>query len=157
MLAADLRTSAHPRATSAWPDGRLTHAQRYGRDVVAEELTQHAVVFTVPDYVNYGNVVSVKHTALDLIERGVRTLILDFGRTGWIDSNGLGAFVAIQNRMRERDGWLIIAGLAFEPLQTFRLAGIDELFTIEKSALHALVESQATTWERYPAAPAGGR
>ena len=55
-------------------------------------------------------IVGNRHELKDLVQaaldRGDRRLLVDFSRTGYIDSSGLGALVSISKRVREAGGEL---------------------------------------------------
>jgi anti-sigma B factor antagonist len=77
-----------------------------------------------------GNRQELKQKVLDEVERGERKFLVDFSRTGYIDSSGLGVLVSLSKRIRELDGELRLAGLN-EDLQTlFELTKLDTLFKI---------------------------
>ena len=64
--------------------------------------------------------------------------MVDFTRTGYIDSSGLGVLVSMSKKIREQGGELRLAGLN-EDLQTlFELTKLDTLFAITKTPEEAL-------------------
>lgn len=77
-----------------------------------------------------GNRQELKQKVLDEVERGERKFLVDFSRTGYIDSSGLGVLVSLSKKIRELGGELRLAGLN-EDLQTlFELTKLDTLFRI---------------------------
>ena len=48
-----------------------------------------------------GNRQELKDLVQAALDRGDRRLLIDFSRTGYIDSSGLGALVSISKRIRE--------------------------------------------------------
>lgn len=77
-----------------------------------------------------GNRQELKQKVLDLVEQGERRVLIDFSRTGYIDSSGLGVLVSLSKKIRELGGDLRLVGLN-EDLQTlFELTKLDTLFRI---------------------------
>lgn len=85
-----------------------------------------------------GNRQELKQRILDEVERGERKFLVDFSRTGYIDSSGLGVLVSVSKKIRELGGELRLAGLN-EDLQTlFELTKLDTLFRIAATREMAL-------------------
>src|SRR5918997_379215 len=76
-------------------------------------------------------IIGNRHELKDLIqaalERGERRLLVDFSRTGYIDSSGLGALVSISKRVREASGELRLSGLNDDLRSLFELTKLDTL------------------------------
>ena len=87
-------------------------------------------------------IVGNRHELKDMIQtaldRGERKLLVDFSRTGYIDSSGLGALVSISKRIREATGELRLAGLNDDLRSLFELTKLDTLFTITETPEQAL-------------------
>jgi anti-sigma B factor antagonist len=87
-------------------------------------------------------IVGNRHELKDLIqaalERGDRRLLIDFSRTGYIDSSGLGALVSISKRVREAGGELRLSGLNDDLRTLFELTKLDTLFAITETPEQAL-------------------
>ena len=60
------------------------------------------VVVQVEGQLIVGNRHELKDLVQAALERGERRLLVDFSRTGYIDSSGLGALVSISKRVREK-------------------------------------------------------
>jgi anti-sigma B factor antagonist len=85
-----------------------------------------------------GNRQELKQQVLDALEAGGRKFVVDFSRTGYIDSSGLGVLVSLSKKIREQAGDLRLAGLN-EDLQTlFELTKLDTLFAITRTTEEAL-------------------
>src|SRR4051812_26372331 len=88
-------------------------------------------------------IVGNRHELKDLIQsaldKGERKLLVDFTRTGYIDSSGLGALVSVSKRIREAGGELRLAGLNDDLRSLFELTKLDTLFTISETPEQALV------------------
>ena len=85
-----------------------------------------------------GNRQELKQKVLDALEGGARKFVVDFTRTGYIDSSGLGVLVSLSKKIREQGGDLRLAGLN-EDLQTlFELTKLDTLFSILRTPEEAV-------------------
>jgi anti-sigma B factor antagonist len=85
-----------------------------------------------------GNRHELKELVQAALDRGDRRLLIDFSRTGYIDSSGLGALVSITKRIREGGGELRLAGLNDDLRSLFELTKLDTLFTISETPEQAL-------------------
>ena len=85
-----------------------------------------------------GNRHELKEMIQAALDRGERKLLVDFSRTGYIDSSGLGALVSISKRIREATGELRLAGLNDDLRSLFELTKLDTLFTITETPEQAL-------------------
>src|SRR5918999_2533616 len=87
-------------------------------------------------------IVGNRHELKDLIQsaldKGERRLLIDFSRTGYIDSSGLGALVSISKRVREAGGELRLSGLNDDLRSLFELTKLDTLFAITETPDQAL-------------------
>jgi anti-sigma B factor antagonist len=87
-------------------------------------------------------IVGNRHELKDLIQsaldQGERRLLIDFSRTGYIDSSGLGALVSISKRAREAGGELRLSGLNDDLRSLFELTKLDTLFAITETPEQAL-------------------
>lgn len=96
------------------------------------------VVVVVDGQLIVGNRQELKQKVLDALDGGARKFVIDFSRTGYIDSSGLGVLVSLSKKIREQGGDLRLAGLN-EDLQTlFELTKLDTLFAITKTPEEAL-------------------
>jgi len=85
-----------------------------------------------------GNRQELKQKVLEALEGGAKKFVIDFSRTGYIDSSGLGVLVSLSKKIREQGGDLRLAGLN-EDLQTlFELTKLDTLFSILKTPEEAV-------------------
>ena len=83
-----------------------------------------------------------KDEVISLIESGNSELIIDFAKTTFLDSSGLGALTGILKKIGHR-GELVVCGLGPDVLQMFKICRMDRVFAIyqdETSAVQALSE-----------------
>jgi len=85
-----------------------------------------------------GNRQELKDLVQTALDRGERRLLIDFSRTGYIDSSGLGALVSISKRIREAGGELRLSGLNEDLRSLFELTKLDTLFSIADTPQQAL-------------------
>jgi anti-anti-sigma factor len=80
----------------------------------------------------------LKQRVLDEAEAGARKVLVDFARTGYIDSAGLGVLVSLAKRLRELGGDIRLANLNDDLQTLFELTKLDTLFQISDSRERAL-------------------
>ena len=85
-----------------------------------------------------GNRQELKQKVLDELENGERKFLIDFDRTGYIDSSGLGVLVSLSKKIREQGGELRLANLNDDLRTLFELTKLDTLFQISNSRQEAL-------------------
>ena len=75
-----------------------------------------------------GNRQLLKQQVLEQLERGDRKFILDFSKTDYIDSSGLGVLVTLSKKIREQGGQLSLVSLSEDLRTLFELTELDTLF-----------------------------
>ncbi len=85
-----------------------------------------------------GNRQELKQRILQELENGERRFVIDFERTGYIDSSGLGVLVSLSKKIREQGGELRLAALNEDLRTLFELTKLDTLFTIAENREEAL-------------------
>ena len=75
-----------------------------------------------------GNRQLLKERVLDQLERGDRKFIVDFSKTDFIDSSGLGVLVTLSKKIREQEGQLSLVSLSEDLRTLFELTKLDTLF-----------------------------
>lgn len=85
-----------------------------------------------------GNRQELKTGVSEALDHGERRFVIDFSRTGYIDSSGLGALVSISKKVREQDGELRLSGLNEDLRSLFELTKLDTLFAISDTAERAV-------------------
>jgi anti-sigma B factor antagonist len=96
------------------------------------------VVVEVDGQLIVGNRQELKQKVLDALEAGSRKFLIDFTKTGYIDSSGLGVLVSLSKKIRDEGGDLRLAGLNDDLKTLFELTKLDTLFAITDSAAEAL-------------------
>jgi anti-sigma B factor antagonist len=85
-----------------------------------------------------GNRQELKDMIQAALDKNERRILIDFSRTGYIDSSGLGALVSISKRVRETGGELRLSGLNEDLRSLFELTKLDTLFAIAETSKQAL-------------------
>ena len=95
-------------------------------------MTKHGnvVVVDVDGQLIVGNRQELKQKVLDELEKGERKFLIDFARTGYIDSSGLGVLVSLSKKIREQAGEPRLADLNDDLKTLFELTKLDTLFQI---------------------------
>ena len=102
------------------------------------EKINDVLVVDVEGQLIVGNRQELKQKVLEELERGERKFIVDFEKTGYIDSSGLGVLVSLSKKIRERGGELRLANLNEDLRTLFELTKLDTLFLIADSKDGAL-------------------
>ncbi len=95
-------------------------------------------VIVVEGQLIVGNRQELKQKVLEELESGERKFVVDFDKTGYIDSSGLGVLVSLSKKIREQGGELRLAGLNEDLRTLFELTKLDTLFKIADSRAEAL-------------------
>ena len=96
-------------------------AAKHG-DTISIDIDGHLVV---------GNRQALKQLVFDLLSRGERHFRVDFARTRYVDSSGLGVLLAMAKRVAEDGGTLRLANLDADLRTLFELTKLDTLFRFE--------------------------
>ena len=96
------------------------------------------VVVDVDGQLIVGNRTELKTKVLEELEKGARKVLIDFARTGYIDSSGLGVLVSLSKKIREQGGELRLANLNDDLKTLFELTKLDTLFQISDTKERAL-------------------
>jgi anti-sigma B factor antagonist len=96
------------------------------------------VIVKVEGQLVVGNRNELKEHLQRMLEKGERRFLIDFAETGYIDSSGLGALVALARKVREEGGDLRLSGLNEDLRSLFELTKLDTLFTITDTPDQAL-------------------
>lgn len=65
-----------------------------------------------------------------LLENGNKNFILDFSQCDYVDSTGLGAFVAVYKKCKENGGSIKLKSLNSTVEKIFKLTRLDKVFEI---------------------------
>lgn len=104
------------------------------------QVTKHGdiIIIDVDGQLIVGNRQELKQRVLDEAEGGARRILIDFAKTAYIDSSGLGVLVSLAKRLRELGGDLRLANLNDDLQTLFELTKLDSLFQIADTRERAL-------------------
>ncbi len=102
------------------------------------EKVNEVLVVDVEGQLIVGNRQELKQKVLEELEKGERKFVVDFEKTGYIDSSGLGVLVSLSKKIREQGGELRLANLNEDLRTLFELTKLDTLFHIADSRDAAL-------------------
>ncbi len=100
--------------------------------------TDHLLVVDVEGQLVVNNRQEFKQAIIDQIDLGVRTVVVDFTQSAYIDSSGLGALVSLGKRLRDAGGDLRLSGLNDDLRTLFELTRLDSLFPLYASRADAV-------------------
>ncbi len=100
-----------------------------GAHVVA--VSGEVDLFTAPEF---------KQRVMAPIGAGVDHLVVDLMQTTFIDSSSLGVLIGAHRRLKARGGRLVVACAEDAIIKTFRITGLDTVFTLTDSVEAALSE-----------------
>ncbi len=102
------------------------------------EKVNDVLVVDVEGQLIVGNRQELKQKVLEELDGGERKFVVDFEKTGYIDSSGLGVLVSLSKKVREQGGELRLANLNEDLKTLFELTKLDTLFHIADSREAAL-------------------
>src|SRR3954449_3438017 len=86
-------------------------------------------LFTAPEF---------KQRMSALIDAGVQRLVVDLSGTTFIDSSSLGVLIGAHRRLKQRNGSLVVVCDNDTIVKTFKITGLDGVFTLVRSLDDAL-------------------
>ena len=92
-------------------------------------VTGEVDLFTAPEF---------KQRVMAPIAAGSEHVVVDLTRTTFIDSSSLGVLIGAHRRMKSRGGRLVVACDNEGIVKTFRITGLDSVFTVVPSVDAAL-------------------
>ena len=87
------------------------------------------IVVRAPESLVHENRQELKQHVVDEVERGERKFVIDFARTTYIDSAGLGVLVSLYKKVRDQGGELRLANLNDDLQRLFELTKLETLFS----------------------------
>ena len=93
-------------------------------DTHVVSVTGEIDLFTAPEF---------KQRVMTPIAAGVEHVIVDLMGTTFIDSSSLGVLIGAHRRLKSRGGRLVVACREDAIIKTFRITGLDTVFTLTDS------------------------
>ena len=88
------------------------------------------VIVGVEGQLIVGNRQELKQKVLDALEEGSRKFIIDFSKTGYIDSSGLGVVVRAAKQARDAGGQILLRRPTPSIRKVLEITGLEHVFTI---------------------------
>lgn len=101
-------------------------------------MLEEVAIIDVEEYLIVGNRQKLKKRILDEIDKGKRKFVIDFSKSLYVDSSGLGVLISISKKIDEQDGELRLASLNKGLRTLFELTKLDTLFEIAENREEAL-------------------
>lgn len=101
-------------------------------------MPEDVAIIDVEEYLIVGNRQKLKKRILDEIDKGKRKFVIDFSKSLYVDSSGLGVLISISKKIDEQDGELRLASLNRGLCTLFELTKLDTLFEIAENREEAL-------------------
>ncbi len=98
--------------------------RRIGADVHVVAVRGEIDLFTAPEF---------KQHVSAPIDAGIATVVVDLLETTFIDSSSLGVLIGAHRRLKLRGGSLVIVCNSDAITKTFRITGLDGVFTLAAS------------------------
>jgi anti-sigma B factor antagonist len=105
--------------------------RRIGGEAHVVAVTGEVDLFTAPEF---------KQRVMAPIAAGVDRVVVDLTETTFIDSSSLGVLIGAHRRLKGRGGRLVVACDDEAIVKTFRITGLDGVFTLTDSVEAALRE-----------------
>jgi anti-sigma B factor antagonist len=105
--------------------------RRVGGKAHVVAVTGEVDLFTAPEF---------KQRVMAPIAAGVDHVVVDLTETTFIDSSSLGVLIGAHRRLKDRGGRLVVACDDDSIVKTFRITGLDGVFTLTDSVEAALRE-----------------
>ena len=106
----------------------------------AQRIAGRTVVVEVDGQLIVGNRHELKRMVLAALEDGARRFVIDFARTGYVDSSGLGVLISLSKEIRAAGGELRLSSLNEDLRTLFELTRLDTFFRISGDLEEALRE-----------------
>ncbi|WP_373521455.1 STAS domain-containing protein [Aquiflexum sp.] len=99
----------------------------------------HSVLSLIGE-IDASNSVELDEVILEMVQGGVRNLLVDCENLEYISSAGLGVFMSYLEEFQEKEIRLVIFGLKEKVFQVFNILGLDQLMKIKSTKQDALDE-----------------
>lgn len=112
-------------------------------DISFTASSDSAIIAEVAGEIDLRTAETLRSRLLAMADAGFSRIVIDFTEVRFCDASGLGALVAVHNRMREQGGDIKLARVRPAQRRLFRITGLDRLFTMHDRVEQAVVEGQS--------------
>jgi anti-sigma B factor antagonist len=109
-------------------------------DIQTEQISSDAYIVSLTGEVDLYTAPEFKQQLVEIAAKGARHVIVDFGRTTFIDSSALGVLVGGVKRLRQNDGELTLVCDDRNITKIFEITGLDRVFPIYETRAAAVSE-----------------
>lgn len=107
-------------------------------ELSSQQMDEQTAVLSIGGEVDLYTVPQLKEEILELIERGVRRLVVNLSDTQYLDSTALGALIGGLKRLREREGELRLASPQPRIRKLLEITRLHNVFDVCDSVSDAL-------------------
>ena len=101
---------------------------------VKEHEHENCILIEIGGEVDIFTCQQLKDTLYQIVDKYGKDLVLDCTRLNYIDSTGLGVFVAVLKKVKQIDREITIVNLKDSILKLFLITNLDSLFNIKHNA-----------------------
>jgi anti-sigma B factor antagonist len=113
-------------------------------DIVDRKVDDDTHVVSVTGEIDLFTAPEFKQRMSAPIDEGRSNLIVDLSRTTFIDSSSLGVLIGAHRRLKLRGGSLVVVCSDEAIAKTFKITGLDGVFTLAPTVEAALADDPAT-------------
>ncbi len=95
---------------------------------ISSTIHRRVVVITVSGRIDTSTSTEFEEALEDLIEKGQKNLVMDFGAVDFLSSSGLRVLVTIRKKLHQAGGNIVLATPSERAADSFEIAGLDKLF-----------------------------
>ncbi len=95
---------------------------------ISSTIHRRVVVVTVSGRIDTSTSTEFEEALEDLIEKGQKNLVMDFGAVDFLSSSGLRVLVTIRKKLHKAGGNIVLATPSERAADSFEIAGLDKLF-----------------------------
>jgi anti-sigma B factor antagonist len=114
-------------------------------DITFTASSDNAIIGEVSGEIDLRTAETLRSRLLAMADAGFSRIVLDFTDVRFCDASGLGALVAVRNRMREQGGDIKLARVRPAQRRLFRITGLDRLFMVYDSVDQAVIGARSAT------------
>jgi anti-sigma B factor antagonist len=89
------------------------------------------VVVTLTGSIYVEGAAAMREKLLEYVNKGYNNFLINLSAVDYIDSSGLGVFVAVQKRALQQGGGVVITGLSGVVQELFELTRLTKVFEIK--------------------------
>ena len=105
---------------------------------IKEQVQENFILIELGGEVDIFTCQQLKDTLYQVVEKYGKDLLMDCTGLNYIDSTGLGVFVAVLKKVKQIDRSITIENLKDSILKLFLITNLDSLFNIKHNANNAL-------------------